>query len=145
MKSPMVSALVAACAFATACAGPTRDVSRMQRAQYAVNEGTADILVREALDDYPLVERGANGRLETRWLRGRDGTEYKIVVRIDGPGGGPFMVRVNTKLREKTGAIVEHDIPAWLANERDQLVAEIYDRMKPLEIVREPPATVAGR
>lgn len=127
--------LAAACALATACAaGPTRDVAKMQRAQYAIDEGTASMLVREALDDYPLVERGRSDRLETRWLRGKDGSAYKIVVRIDGPGGGPFMVRVNAKLRAKNGAVVEYDLPGWLARKRDRLVVDIHDRLKPTEI-----------
>lgn len=142
--TPRIS-LVLACALATACAGPTHDVSHMQRAQYAIDESTASQLVREAMDDYPLVERGDSDRLETRWIHGRDGSVFKMVVHIDGPGGGPFMVRIDTKLREKSGAIVEHDIPAWLAAKRDRLVVDIYERMKPAEMVPEAPAAVAGR
>jgi hypothetical protein len=66
-------------------------------------------------------------------------------VHIDGPGGGPFLVRVHTKLRTKTGAILEHDIPAWLASERDRVAVEIYDRMKPAAVLVEAPATVASQ
>ncbi len=134
-----------ACALVTACAGTTRDVAQIQRTQYAIDEATASVLVRDSLEEYPLVERGKSDRLETRWLRGRDGSAYKLVVRIDGPGGGPFMVHVETKLRTKSGAIVERDIPAWLANERDRVAIEIYDRMKPAAIVPQAPATVAAQ
>src|SRR6185295_20409079 len=108
--------------------GPTHDVTTMQRAQYAVDEGTASVLVRDAMAGYPLVDRGNSDCIETKWLRARDGSVYKLVTHIDGPGGGPFMVRVNMKLREKGGAILEHDVPAWLANERDRLVVDIYQR-----------------
>jgi hypothetical protein len=135
-----------ACALATACAaGQTRDVGTMQRAQYAIDEGTANVLVRDALENYPLVERGQTDRLETRWVRGPDGSAYKLVVHIDGPGGGPFMVRVDTKLRTKTGAILEHDIPGWLRERHDRVVENIYRRLEPTKIVAEPPTAVAGR
>lgn len=143
MLKPLVVAF--SCVLATACAaGPTKDVRQMQRAQYAIDGTTASILVRQSLDDYPIIAKG-NGRFETRWLRGRDGKVYKLAVRIDGPGGGPFMVKVDAKLREKDGAIIEHDIPAWLENERQRLVVDIYQHMKPTEVTEEPPATVAGR
>ena len=134
-----------ACALVTACAGTTRDVAQIQRTQYAIDEGTAGALVRQSLDEYPLVERGKTDRIETRWVRGREGNAYKLLVRIDGPGGGPFMVRVRGKLRTPTGAILEHDIPAWLASECDRVAVEIYDRMKPTAVVVEPPATIAAQ
>jgi hypothetical protein len=144
MKIPTKAALAAfACALVTACAG-TRDVTKIQRTHYAIDEGTANVLVRDALESYPLVERGDSDRLETRWIRGRDGSAYKLVVHIDGPGGGPFIVRVTPTLRDARGAIFEHDIPRWLADERDRVAVRIYDRMKPTAI-ETAPASVATR
>jgi hypothetical protein len=148
MKAPMSKAtlLAFACAFATACAGPTHDVTQLQRAQYAIDEGTASVLVRDALAGYPLVERG-NGQFETRWLQGRGGDVYQFVVHIDGPGGGPFMVTVETKMREKYhGHAITETVdapPAYLAKQRDKLVVGIYERMKQTVVVQEAPSTVA--
>lgn len=134
-----------ACALATACAAPTRDVRQIQRTQYAIGEDAASALVRSSLDEYPLVERGTIDRLETRWVRGRDGSAYRLVVHIDGPGGGPFMVRVAPQLRTRSGAILERDIPGWLVTERDRVAVKIYDRMKLTAIDVASPARVATR
>ncbi|MGE0404621.1 MAG: hypothetical protein AB7T06_48370 [Kofleriaceae bacterium] len=147
MRTPILPTLAAtlACALATACAAQARDVRQIQRTQYAIDERTASSLVRRSLDEYPLVLRGETDHIETRWVRGKDGTAYKLVVHIDGPGGGPFMVRVEPTLRDRTGAIKKHDIPAWLVAERERVAVEIYERMRPAAIAPEPPATVAGR
>lgn len=135
-----------ACAFATACAHTTHDVAQIQRTQYAIDEGTASVLVREALATYPIVERGESDRLETGWVHGRDGSAYKLCAHIDGPGSGPFMVRVDATLRTKSGAVVEHDIPAWLADERDRVTVAIYERMKPMAVAAPAaPETIAAQ
>lgn len=117
------------CVAATACAGQTHE-GTLTDARYDTDVITASALVREALDDYPMIDRG-NGQFETRWMkRGKD--VYAFDIRLDGPAGGPFTVSVDTRMRYDGVSMPVTEPPVWLADRRDQLEARIYAKLRPL-------------
>ena len=153
MRALSVAALVAtlgatlgASLGASGCAS-SRNTAHMREARYATDVPAASAVVRDALANYRVVERGS-GRFETSWLRSGAGDVYQFAIHIDGPGDGPFMVGVDTRIRGRSGVETTDAPPTPIARERDRIVETIYTNLKALEVPRplpDIPAKVSTR